>query len=137
MEQNHDYQSIKTFADVCTAMGKDEQNYNVEAATTNEDKADICLKRVKLIAKAINGPQKLNLADTTQLKYGIWVWVNPDTDSPAGFRLSFFGCIYDFANARLGARPLFADGERGEYAFHQFQAEFEQQMQYEALALME
>lgn len=137
MEQNHDYQSIKTFTDVCTAMDKDEQHYNVEAATTNEDKADICLKRVKLIAKAINGPQKLNLADTTQLKYGIWAWVNTDTDSPAGFRLSFVVCGYVFTVADLGARPLFADSERGKYAFHQFQSEFEQQMQYEALALME
>lgn len=140
MEQPFDYTQLTTFAAICAAQGKDENDYDTAKATTNKQLADLYKDRTQLIAKAVNGPVKINIADTDQYKYGLWCWVNPcevDEKHPAGCRLSFCGCGFDLTVANLGARPLFVDEERGQFAFETFQEEFELQLNYEALALME
>jgi len=132
-----DMKSIATFAALCIALGKKEEDYNVEAATTNANKAAICKKRVQLITNGYNGDKKANMADTSQYKYLAIVQFIPDPTAPAGFRLAFLGFGLDYSDAFLGARPYLLDSNDVEPAFEQWKAEYEQWMQYEALSLME
>ena len=125
---------LKTFADVCAATGKNEQDYIVPDAATDEEKAALYLKRVKLIAKALNGDRKVSMADTSQRKYYPWFRVIPDGNSPGGFRLSFFGYDCDDDYSSLGVRPYFLESEHATYAGEQWQAEFEAWAQYEDLS---
>ena len=128
---------IANFAALCIALGKKEEDYNVEAASTNAQKAFVYLSRLKLIAKGYNGNKKVNMADIKHRKYYAWVYYNPDSEGLAGFRLSFDGYGYDDSNADLGARPYFLDSGDVEPAFEQWKSEFEGFAQYEALSLME
>jgi len=142
------YRTLTTFEQVCTDQGKDQSNYPIPAVqtdangvtTNSEELALAYLRRVKLIEKAVNGDNKLDIANTNQYKWGVWAWVNEQEKTeanPAGFGLSFDGCDYDDSVAGLGVRPLFADDDRAEYAFKQFQEEFEQMMRYTALWMLE
>lgn len=54
-------------------------------------------------------PWEADLADTTQEKWYPWFDIEPITDQapeegPAGFRLSFYGCLCDRSAALIGAR---------------------------------
>jgi hypothetical protein len=144
----NDYRTLRTFADVCADQGKDQSNYAVPSVqtdangktTNSEELALAYLRRTMLIAKAVNGPDKLDVADTRQEKYGIWAHVNPTEKTevnPAGFGLSFCGCDCGSSDANLGVRPQFSDYERGEFAFEQFKEEWEQLMKFVALWMLE
>jgi hypothetical protein len=80
-------EQLKTFADVCSLMGKQEADYAIPEGT-NKEKADMYLKRLKLVAAAFNGKEKPSLANTEQWKYWPWFSIEPDADAPGGFRLS-------------------------------------------------
>ena len=124
------------FAALCAALGKNEANYDVSAASTYTDKAAVYLKRLKLIASGYNGGKKVNLADTNQRKYYAWCWIEKDESVSGGFRLAFSGSVFGVAGAGLGARPYFLNDDDVKPAFEKWQAEFEGWMQNEALALM-
>jgi len=49
-------------------------------------------------------PWEADLADTTQEKWYPGFSIDKEPDAPGGFRLSFYVCYYDGANALLGAR---------------------------------
>ena len=122
-----------TFTAVCAATNKNEADYAPPANGSNEEMLIAYFRRTNLIAKAFNGAQKIKRADTNQKKWSIWTWVKPNIEAPAGFRLSFGGCLYAYSSAGIGARPEFIEPAHGEEAFERFQEEFEKLMQYKDL----
>ncbi len=126
-----------TFAEVCAATGRIEADFVIPETASNEDKAAICQKRTRLIAKAYNGKDKPRIADTSQEKYYIWCRVVQDDSKPAVLGLSLYDVHYSFTSAVVGSRPAFIRENDAREAFKQFTSEFEQQAQYEDLVNQE
>jgi hypothetical protein len=125
---------IKTFADVCAETGKNADDYVVPLDATDEERAAIYMRRLKLIAKCFNGKKKVRLADTKQWKHYPWFNIIPDSSRPAGFRLSYGDFVFGRSISRLGVRPAFLEEEHAEYVGTQFIEEYEAHAQYEELS---
>jgi len=93
-----------TFTAICAATNKNEADYAPPANGTNEEMLIAYFRRTNLIAKAFNGSVKIVRANTMQDKWSIWTRVKPDSEEPAGFRLSFVVCGYGDSRAVVGAR---------------------------------
>ncbi len=131
---------IVTFAAVCAALSKNENDYDVSKGDTAAMKAFICLNRLKLICKLYNGDKKPNLADTSQYKYYPWAWIEEkaeDDSRPFGFRLSYLAFVYDGSNSNLGARPYLLESDYVEHVFKTFKQEYEQWIYWENMSFQE
>jgi hypothetical protein len=125
---------VKTFADVCMAAGVDVADYALPVSGTYKEKAAKYMDRLMLLEVAFNGGKVPNLADITERKYYPWHNIIPDSSRPAGFRLSYYVCDYDYSLSYLGDRPAFLEKEHAEYAGTQFIEEYEAHAQYEELS---
>ena len=125
---------IKTFAQVCKALGKSEREYAVPAKGSNQQKADAFMRRLKLIAKCFNGDWLADTADTSQYKYWAWFDVVKDKSKKAGFGFAVASYCYDFTFSNVGSRPTFKSSDICVYVGKTFIAEFEQFAQYQQLA---
>jgi len=122
-----------TFTAICAATNKNEADYAPPANGTNEEMLIAYFRRTNLIAKAFNGSVKIVRANTMQDKWSIWTRVKPDSEEPAGFRLSFVVCGCGGSRAVVGARPEFINSQLAEEAFERFPDEFNKLMQYKDL----
>lgn len=125
---------IKTLMDVCEEAGVEFEHYKIPTSGSNEEKAAMYLKRLKLIASVFNGEWKADLGNTEQRKYYPWFNIVPNTKGPSGFGLSFSGdgCGRSYSN--LGARPYFKDSDTAVYVGKQFLSDFEGWAQYTNLS---
>jgi len=125
---------ITTFAQVCKALRKKETGYAIPLKGTNQQKADACMRRLKLIAKFFNGDWIADIADTSQYKCWCWFEIIQDKSKRAGFGFANTNYGYDFSNSAVGSRPNFKSSEICMYVGKTFIAEFEQFAQYQQLA---
>ena len=96
--KNVDFKSLTSFAAICAAMGKNEQDYTISADATNEVNEAIARKRLTLLSKAANGNKKVDLTDPKKWKYTPYHIIITDSSSPFGFRLS---CAVTFTTIRI------------------------------------
>ena len=128
---------LKTFEDVCKETQRNVADYAISKKASAKKRVSIRMDRIKLIAKAFNGKEKIRLADTSQWKHYPCFWVIEDKDAPGGLRLSFFVSGVDRGSSFLGVRPYYVREEDSTYAGQQFLGEYEALLQDEALALLE
>lgn len=130
------FDRIKTFADVCSEAGVNEEDYRIPDTGTPEQSAAMYSKRLKLIAQVFNGDWKANMADTSQYKYYPWFRIDPNSSKLSGFGLSSYDCVYGCGatHSALGVRPYFKDSDTAIYVGKQFIAEYEGFAQYENLS---
>ena len=121
---------IKTFADVCSEMGCEANDFLVEACSTIKEKADMCWARLLLIERLFNQGKEIDLLDVNVYKYYAVHRIVPDSTRPFGFRLAFYDFDDAYFNANLGARPLSHDAATAKYIGEQFIEEFEQHFHY-------
>ncbi len=126
--------SITSFSDFFKLAGKNEQDYTVPENGTWAEKAAMQLKRLKVSEKVLNKGVKVRRADTTQWKHWPWFSIIEDTNALAGFRLAYFGYVYEFDFTNLGARPEYLDQDDATWMGETFTAEFEKLAQYQAMA---
>ena len=126
-----------SFAEICAATGKNEQDYNLPAEASNKVKFQICTDRLWLYAKAYNKGKPVVFTDTDQWKYTPWHKIIPDASRPFGFRLSYDVYVYTFTFAGLGARPPFLHADNAIEVGQNFIEEFEQWYYYMTLAFQE
>ena len=105
--QNINFTELTSFAEVCTAMGRNAGDFAIPENGTAKEMADICLQKIILLPLAANGGVKVNMADTDQVKFFPVFEIIPEDTRPFGFRLSVFAYGSDFDDACLGARPVF------------------------------
>ena len=128
---------FNTFAEICAAQGKNEQDYIIPADASNEAKFQICTKRLWLISRAYNGDEKVEFANINQTKYTPWHRIIPDSSRLFGFRLSFNDYVFGRSGSTLGARPPFLDSDDAISVGQHFPEEFEQWYYYMNLAYQE
>ncbi len=124
------FTQMNTFAEVCAALGKNEQDYAINPDASNEVNEAMCRKRLLLLSKAAYGDGMPVLTNTKQWKYTPVHIIQKDNDAPFGFRLSFGGYVYDCVYSNLGARPPFPTRADSDHAGMQFTEEFTQWMYY-------
>jgi hypothetical protein len=126
-----------SFAAMCAAAGKNEQDYQVLDTNPAKVNAAICADRMQVMAKAYNGDRKVDLTDTSQIKYTPYHWIEKDESSRFGFRLGFSGCGGACVRSFLGARPPFVDKNEAVEAGKDHVEEFEQWLYWQNKAYQE
>jgi len=129
--------TFATFADICAAQGKNEQDYAISPTASNWDNFSTCTKRLWLYSKAYNDGKPVEFANISQTKYTPYHRIIPDTSRPFGFRLSCNDFAYDFSFSHLCARPPFLDSSAAIHVGQQHPEEFEQWYHYMQLAYQE
>ncbi len=127
----------ETFEEVCAKTGKNVADYAVPETASYAEKVAIRMQRCKLVAKALNGDKKIEIANTDQWKHYPWFWINPEADAPGGFRLSFCVSGSDDDGSGIGVRPYYIEESDSDFAGTTFLAEYEALLQDEAMALLE
>ncbi len=124
------FSTLTSFAAVCVALGKNEQDYAINPSDSNVVNEAMSRKRLLLLAEAANGDKKVDLLNTAQWKYTPWHRIILDDSGPFGFRLSCDVFDFGISNSSLGARPPFLRSSDATHAGQQFVEEFEQWMYY-------
>ena len=109
---------IKTFEDVLAANNLTREQFDQEWSGRAD--YDIATEQTRLIALALNEGVEMKTADTNQVKYYPWFWVNPNKDKPSGFGLSCHCYDCSLAHSGRGARLCLKSDELAEYAGTQF-----------------
>lgn len=111
-----DWEKLKTFDDCCIACGTTEEEFNKKFLAFGLDPDTLCFEKLKIVHKAINGPDwKIDHADKDQKK---WFPVFQVSSSGFGFSGSFYSD--DFTNADVGSRLCFETEEKSNYSAIQF-----------------
>ena len=105
----------ETFEEVCAKTGKNVADYAVPETASYAEKVAIRMQRCKLVAKALNGDKKIEIANTDQWKHYPWFWINPEADAPGGFRLSFFVSVFDLGYSFVGVRHACKNRELSDF----------------------
>ena len=106
---------IKTFKDVCADQGKNPKDYILPAGSDQEEIAAMALKKVRLIARALNEEWKADFSNHNQNKYYPWF---KRSSSAGGFVCDDFDTWSTFTV--VGPRLAFRSSELAVYAGQQF-----------------
>lgn len=104
--------SIKTYEDACVALGIDPNTVTVPSDTKDE----AAYKKLKVVARALNGDWTPNWGNHSERKY--MPWFTMGDSSGAGF--SCDGCDGWYSGSAVGSRLCFKSRELAEYAGEQF-----------------
>jgi hypothetical protein len=107
------FKDIKTFEDACEVLGITNDSCK-PIFDEEEDPDEIAYKKLKVIARAINGDWEPNWDDISQQKWFPWF----NLSSGFGFDLSNF--ISTYMGTYAGSRLCFSSKEMSDYAGKQF-----------------
>lgn len=108
--KQNDFENIKTFEDACKVIG-----IKPESVCSKTDLPDeAAYKKLKVIAKAVNGGWMPDWNNTNQQKWFPWFKLS----SGFGFSLSYYYYGYTYTNA--GSRLCFESEEKSTYCAQQF-----------------
>lgn len=107
---------VKTFEDACKVVGIDYDDFIGEVEELEED--EICYKKIKIIAEALNEGWKPDWSNSNQNKYMPYFRVS----SGGGF--SFDDLAYWYSDTYVGSRLCYKSSELAQYAGNQFISEY-------------
>jgi len=105
---------VKTFEDACRILNIDSKSPKFNSQD-KEGEPFIALRKLTVIAKALNEGWEPNWDDSSEYKYYLWFDMR---SSGGGF--SFLDCDGDRADSTVGSRLCFKSSELATYAGEQF-----------------